>query len=168
MVAITDAGGGLEAALLRHFNDGLPCVLDWYHALEHVSACADALYPKKDGKRQGWYKEAEQVLWEEGGEGLQKWLQSQQEALTEEGKEGLRSLGVYLENQKHRMDYPRYRQRGWDIGSGPTEAACKVVGERLRGSGMRWLEEGAACVAPLRALYLSGPDVWDAFWDLAA
>ena len=33
---------------------------------------------------------------------------------------------------------------------------------------MRWLEEGAERVGPLRALYMSGPDVWDAYWDLAA
>jgi Uncharacterised protein family (UPF0236) len=168
MVAITDAGNGLEAALLRHFNEGLPCVLDWYHALEHVSAGAAALYPKKDGKRQAWYKEAERVLWEEGGDGLQKWLEKQEQPPTEEGQEGLRELRGYVANHRHRMDYPGYRKRGWDIGSGPTEAACKVVGERLKGSGMRWLEEGAECVAPLRALYLSGPEVWDAFWALAA
>jgi len=60
-----------------------------------------------------------------------------------------------------------YRSHGWDIGSGPTEAACKVVGARLKGSGMRWLEEGAAQVSPLRALYQSGSDVWDSFWALA-
>jgi hypothetical protein len=34
----------------------------------------------------------------------------------------------------------------------------------LKGSGMRWVEEGAATVAALRALYLSGGKVWDGFW----
>jgi hypothetical protein len=33
---------------------------------------------------------------------------------------------------------------------------------------MRWLVAGAAQVAPLRALYQSGPETWDAFWALAA
>jgi hypothetical protein len=79
----------------------------------------------------------------------------------------LRKLIGYFANNEHRTDYPGYRSHGWDIGSGPTEAACKVVGARLKGSGMRWLEEGAAQVAPLRALYQSGTDVWDAFWALA-
>ena len=68
--------------------------------------------------------------------------------------EELRKLIGYFENNEHRTDYPSYRSHGWDIGSGPTEAGCKVVGARLKGSGMRWLEEGAAQVAPLRALYL--------------
>jgi uncharacterized protein UPF0236 len=167
VVVVSDAGNGLEAALHRHFWDNLPCVLDWFHAVEHLHSCADTLYPKKDGKRQHWFKEAETVLWEQGGTGLQQWLARQQEPEDESAKEGLRSLRVYVNNQGHRMDYPAYRERGWDIGSGPTEAGCKVTAERLRGSGMRWREPGAARVAPLRALYMSGPEIWDAYWALA-
>ena len=51
---------------------------------------------------------------------------------------------------------------GWR--SGPTEAGCKIIGERLKGSGMRWLEDGAGTVATLRALYVSGGHLWDGFW----
>jgi hypothetical protein len=58
-----------------------------------------------------------------------------------------------------------YRADGWDIGSGPTEAGCKIIGERLKGSGMRWVEAGAATVAALRALYVSGSKLWDGFWQ---
>jgi hypothetical protein len=31
----------------------------------------------------------------------------------------------YLESGKHRMDYQRYEQEGWPIGSGAIEATCK-------------------------------------------
>jgi len=54
-----------------------------------------------------------------------------------------------------------------DIGSGPTEAGCKIVGARLKQSGMRWVPQGAAKVAPMRALYESGPATWDTFWAMA-
>jgi hypothetical protein len=70
----------------------------------------------------------------------------------------------YFENNRHRTDYPTYRRNGWDIGSGPTEAGCKIIGERLKGSGMRWVEDSAATVAALRALYVSGGHLWDGFW----
>lgn len=44
---------------------------------------------------------------------------------------------AYLEGNRDRMDYLRYRQRGWFIGSGAVEAGCKrVVGQRLKQSGM--------------------------------
>jgi hypothetical protein len=63
------------------------------------------------------------------------------------------------------MDYPGYRAKGWQIGSGPVESACKaVVGQRLKGSGMRWGEDGADAVCHLRALFRSEASQWDAFW----
>ena len=67
------------------------------------------------------------------------------------------------------MDYPGYLAKGWQIGSGPVEAACKqVVGQRLKGSGMRWGEAGADAACHLRALYRSEASQWDAFWASAA
>ena len=47
----------------------------------------------------------------------------------------------YFRNQVDRMDYPTDEANGWFIGSGAVESACKtVVGQRLKGSGMRWGE----------------------------
>jgi hypothetical protein len=39
-----------------------------------------------------------------------------------------------------------------------------VVGQRLKGSGMRWSEGGAHAVCHVRALYRSEPSQWVAFW----
>ena len=65
----------------------------------------------------------------------------------------------------HRMAYPHYRARGWQIGSGHIEAACKtVVNRRLKQSGMRWGGDGADAVCQLRAMYEGEPGQWDAFW----
>ena len=76
---------------------------------------------------------------------------------------------TYFTNQVHRMDYPAYRAKGWQIGSGPVESACKrVVGQRLKGAGMRWGEEGANAVCHLRALFLSESSQWQAFWSYAS
>jgi hypothetical protein len=67
------------------------------------------------------------------------------------------------------MDYPTYRAKGWQIGSGPVASACKqVVGQRLKGSGMRRGEPGADAVCHLRTLFRSEARQWDAFWASAA
>jgi len=51
------------------------------------------------------------------------------------------------------------------IGSGVTEAACKViVKQRLCGSGMKWSEDGAAVVLSLRTLSYT-PGRWGEFWS---
>jgi hypothetical protein len=64
------------------------------------------------------------------------------------------------------MDYPCYRAKGWRIGSGPIEAACKtVIGSRMKGAGMRWKPPATDAIATLRAAYLSQPQRWDAFWQ---
>ena len=63
------------------------------------------------------------------------------------------------------VDVPEAAEFGAsDIGSGPAEAGCKIIGERLRGSGIRWVENGAVTVASLRALYVSSGKLWDGFW----
>jgi hypothetical protein len=72
---------------------------------------------------------------------------------------------TYFTNQAHRMDYPCYRAKGWQIGAGPVASACKsVVGQRLQGAGMRWGEDGADALCHLRALFRSEPTQWEAFW----
>jgi hypothetical protein len=64
------------------------------------------------------------------------------------------------------MDYPAYLAKGWQIGSGPVESACKtVIGQRLKGGGMRWGEDGADAVAHPRALFRSDKGQWEAFWS---
>lgn len=164
LVAITDGGNGLEEALQRNLADNLATVLDWYHAAEHVCDFAKALHPQDAEARAAWSGEAKDILYEQGGEALLKYLQAMPPPVRAEVREELRKLIGYFENNRHRTDYPKYRAEGWDIGSGPTEAGCKIIGERLKGSGMRWVEAGAATVAALRALYVSGSRLWDGFW----
>lgn len=70
-----------------------------------------------------------------------------------------------LRNQVHRMDYPTYGSNGWFIGSGAVESGCKtVVGQRPKGSGMRWSEAGSHTVYHVWALYRSEPSQWIDFW----
>ncbi len=166
LIAVTDGGNGLEEALQRHLADNLTTILDWYHAAEHLSDFAKVWHARDEEARQQWLEQAQGILYEQGGEALLMALQALAlpPRTAAEVREELRKLIGFFENNRHRTDYPSYRQKGWDIGSGPTEAGCKIIGERLKGSGMRWVEDGAATVAALRALYVSGGKVWDGFW----
>jgi hypothetical protein len=164
LIAVTDGGNGLEEALQRHLAENLTTILDWYHAAEHVCAFAAVLHAQDETARSAWSEEAKGILYERGGEALLTHLQAVVLPPRTEVHEALRQLIGYFENNRHRTDYPKYRNLGWDIGSGPTEAGCKIIGERLKGSGMRWVEDGAGTVATLRALYVSGGKLWDGFW----
>ena len=167
LIAVTDGGNGLEEALQRHLADNLTTILDWYHAAEHLCDFAKVWRAGDEAARQQWQQEAKGILYEQGGEALLAHLQALElpPRTSAEVGEALRKLLGYFENNRHRTDYPSYRKKGWDIGSGPTEAGCKIIGERLKGSGMRWVEDGAVTVATLRALYVSGGKLWDGFWS---
>lgn len=167
LIAVTDGGNGLEEALQRHLAEDLTTILDWYHAAEHIGDFARLRYAHDDGARWQWQQQARSILYERGGEALLAHLGAIElpPRTPSEVHEELRKLIGYFENNRHRTDYPAYRHKGWDIGSGPTEAGCKIIGERLKGSGMRWVEDGAVTVAALRALYVSGGHLWDGFWS---
>jgi hypothetical protein len=166
LIAVTDGGNGLEEALQRNLAENVTTILDWYHAAEHLCDFAKVWHARDEVAREQWQAEAKGILYEQGGEALLAYLQTLQlpPRTSAEVHEELRKLIGYFENNRHRTDYPTYRINGWDIGSGPTEAGCKIIGERLKGSGMRWVEEGAATVATLRAVYVSGGNLWDGFW----
>jgi hypothetical protein len=44
----------------------------------------------------------------------------------------------YVSDRRAMIAYPEFQKKGWQIGSGPTEATCKTLTTRLKGSGMRW------------------------------
>lgn len=50
-----------------------------------------------------------------------------------------------------RTDYPDYRERQWQIGTGMIESTAKqLVGQRLKGPGMHWSPPGATAITALR------------------
>jgi hypothetical protein len=71
---------------------------------------------------------------------------------------------TYFTNNKERMRYNEYRNKGYHIGSGTVESACKhVVGQRLKQAGMTWSVRGADAIPQLRILWKNGE--WRNFWS---
>jgi hypothetical protein len=167
-VGLTDGGNGLDE-FLRVYFPRAELVLDFYHAAEHLNDLAQALHPGDDqaaGELAGpWCHQ----LKHEGGAVVLATLEAiDLRGRKAETREQHRRVTGYVRNNLFRMDYPRYRANGWLIGSGHVESACKgVVGQRLKGSGMRWSEAGADAVCHLRALFKSEKGQWDAYWATA-
>src|SRR5262249_21750950 len=167
-VALADGGNGLEEVMQMNFNrEELVGVLGFFHAASYLEELARALHPQEEeaAARQG--KEWCSLLKQEGGAAtlaaLESWQwPTRQSAALREQREKVRG---YFAGNVHRMEYPEYLAEGWHIGSGVVESACKtVVGQRLKGAGMRWGEAGAHAVCHVRALYRSEKGQWAAFW----
>jgi hypothetical protein len=70
----------------------------------------------------------------------------------------------YVAQNAGRMDYPAYRQRGIQIGSGAMESLHRTASQmRLKLAGARWLGENALAILNLRLMRLAGN--WDSFWN---
>ena len=70
----------------------------------------------------------------------------------------------YFRVNAARMRYDSYEAKGWFIGSGQVESACKtIVAQRAKQSGMRWTIAGLDPIITMRALHQSGRDhlLWD-------
>jgi hypothetical protein len=93
------------------------------------------------------------------GENVHK---ARREIYGDEDEAGQQWAGTLLHTFQHQGYEAAWETKGWQIGSGPTEATCKTLTARLKGSGMRWDGDNAEAVMGLEALYQSGQ--WDEYW----
>ncbi len=167
-VGLTDGGSGLESLLQDNFNrPDLVLILDFYHPAGYLERLAQALHPA-DAAAAAQAEQWCRLLKEEGGAVtlavLREWAWPARQSAALRAQR--RATEEYFANNVHRMEYPEYLAEGWHIGSGVVESACKtVVGQRLKGAGMRWGEEGAHALCHVRALYRSEKGQWEAFWQ---
>jgi hypothetical protein len=142
-------------------------ILDFFHASEYVTKVADIIFRDKE-KRSEWLRNScHKLKHEENGaqELLEEFIGYRKKIINEKKKEKLESSITYFTNHCHIMSYDEYLKKDYPIGSGVTEAACKViVKQRMCNSGMKWKQMGAEAVLCLRALNYSS-ERWGQLWD---
>jgi len=180
--------GDGAAWIWRHISTQVPDpvakieIVDFYHASERLWGVAKAVWGEQGAGNKTWVEarlaellhgqvgaviqEVERLWVQTGAERPQLACLGEEKAKDlPEPKKTIREAWTYFSNNRERMRYDQYRQRGLFIGSGTVESACKrLIGARLKQSGMRWSREGAQAVLQVRALFLSDRDRWDYFW----
>jgi hypothetical protein len=165
-IGLSDGGAGLEDRLRENFPRVAVIILDFYHPAEKLTGLARRLYPAEETRAEEQAQRWRQLLKDEGGAVLAAVLSEGDWPPRAGLSDAVAELIGYLERHAHRMEYPEYLAKGWCIGSGAVESACKtVVGQRLKLAGMRWGEDGADALCHLRALYRSEKGQWEAFWN---
>jgi hypothetical protein len=165
-IGLSDGGIGWEGRLQENFPRVEVIILDFFHPAEKLTGLARLLHPQDEDQAEDQARQWRQLLKDEGGAVLAAVLREGDWPRRPGLSEAVDDLIGYLERHAHRMEYPDYLARGWCIGSGAVESACKtVVGQRLKLAGMRWGEDGAHAVCHLRALYRSEKGQWEAFWS---
>lgn len=168
-IALCDGARGLWT-----YIDGNPLyadyekLVDYHHTTEHLSKAAEAIFGKGSPKAQHWYDKYRAKLKGEDG-GTERVLHSMDYhertvRFSKSRRAALDAERTFFTRSAHRMDYARFCENGWPIGSGPVEAACKsVVKTRLCRSGMRWSRDGGQHILSLRTYVKS--DRWNAMWN---
>jgi hypothetical protein len=138
-------------------------IVDYYHAAQRLTTMAEALRLEPDRAVQ-WARRMRRLL--KGPRGVARVLHSagalkaRYGTKNAEQRRAFQTACAYLRRLRKAMRYHEFKQAGWPIGSGVTEAACKTLfTQRVKLSGMRWKKPGLQVVLNLRMLVLSG--VWE-------
>jgi hypothetical protein len=143
------------------------CILDFFHAAEHVNAAFGAAYGDGSVQARAAFAKWRVVLLEDS-DGAEKLIR----AIAHLHHKHPRSKVItqvlgYLRSNRHRMRYADCRAQGLPIGSGVVESACKMlVTQRMKNSGMRWGQEGGQAILTARSWCLS--DRFDRAWATLA
>lgn len=162
VLAIVDGAPWIRAQLQR-WRSCDRIGLDFYHFSEHVAVAAKVCFGEGTAAAQAWREHVLHAALHAGpDEVLDEIARQRQPTRAPAKREALRRLRAYVGERVAMMDYPACRAKGWDIGSGPTEAQCKTLTARLKGSGMRWDPANAEAMLALSGL--ADSDEWSAYW----
>jgi hypothetical protein len=141
-------------------------VLDFFHASEYLGSYSKAVF-KEIEEQKNWLSEACHELKNEKASAVNLLNIFQNELLKKHvkaDKETIETVATYYKNNCDKMNYSEILEMKLPIGSGVTEAACKViVKERMCKAGMRWNDDGAHVVLKLRSLNKTDGS-WNHFW----
>jgi hypothetical protein len=132
-------------------------ILDFYHLSENVYKFARALFNMDEAKYRPWAEDlCDRLKAGKYYEVLHDLREYREKPLSNSDI----NLYNYIENNINNIDYAKYQQKGYFIGSGAIESGNRLVlQQRLKQPGMRWNEDTAQPLLTLRAKYESG--LWE-------
>lgn len=142
-------------------------ILDCHHFKEHIVELSHILFGQNATAALEWKDMMYKTALENGSlVMLHKLEEVQVNIVTQEQKKVYECFYKYVSKRIEMTDYPYFKEKGMDIGSGPTESFCKSLTARLKGSGMRWDTDSAQAIMALAALHANGQ--WNQYWKNAA
>lgn len=141
----------------EQYPSGIIEIVDFYHALEKITVIKEEIFTDESSGNK-FFEEIKERLKEGNLETIEQVLQElKNNQKTQEKREIIDEKMHYFIENKNRMRYAIFRDKGLCIGSGAIESANKyVVQRRVKLQGMIWTEENANYMVHLRAEYING------------
>ena len=138
--------------------------LDFYHLADNVHKARRVAFGEEDKAGETWAGDILHTFKHDGYEaGWQKLVAWRTTLRGPAKRKAADTLIGYVSERRDMILYPEFAAKGWQIGSGPTEATCKTLTARLKGSGMRWDPTNAEAIMAMEALWQSG--MWKDYWQ---
>lgn len=160
---VADGAAPLWKWAEENLPPGAVMIQDFWHVAEHLAALCREVYGEEAG----------------AGPRLERWKEALlggrvDEVISELDAEHAKRRGAkrqmlereigYLRRGRHRMDYARYREEGWPIGSGAIEADVKhLLKQRFDLAGARWRRANIFALLAIRVA-IANDDFAD-FWS---
>lgn len=145
------------------FNEDSIQILDFYHAKEHLCQFAQLQFQDSQ-QRKRWVDKQSLLLLNDRIKQVITTLKKMK-AKSGKAEEAKTDLIKYYQNNKKRMMYRTFKEKGLLIGSGAIEAAHRhVIQQRMKLSGQRWTKQGAQQLSNIRMLQKSNQ--WNQLVDL--
>ena len=153
LIFLGDGAEWIWNLVREHYPEAVQ-IVDWFHATEYIAPVATAALAT-EAQQQVWIKQVRTHLWDGDLEAViaafDRFTSHHRAA------EAATKAVTYFTNNRHRMDYPTYRAKGYQIGSGTIESGCKqIVSQRLKVAGAIWNLDNGIKTAKARAALLSG------------
>lgn len=163
-VGLVDGATWIREQMELHLAELDALGLDFYHLSENVHRARRKVFGNEAPDGKAWADELMHVFKHEGyATAWEKIIQWRATLRGKKKREAGDRLVKFLALRRNMIRYPTFRQRGWQIGSGPTESQCKLCTKRLKGYGRRWDRPNATAVAALDTLDRNGQ--WQNFWQ---
>ena len=160
---IGDGGNWIDPLKQMHFPDWI-AILDFLHLLVHLFAAARLAYVQDAVAAWKLYERMLRDAWSGKTQAVIDTLKTQLRRLKSARANAPDSWRVveltlgYVQSNRERMDYPRYRKMGLPVSSSLVESLIKQINLRVKGSEQFWNDGGLEAVLQVRAAYLSQDD----------
>ena len=160
--AVVDGAEWCQSFIDYHYAEAVR-ILDHPHAAEHITQIGQVTTPDGPLLSAAECARLRQDLKQKGADAVLAELRTLV-AAQGEPVEAVKAL-AYLEKRQAQMQYPQFEAAGWPLGSGMVESGNKVVvEERLKGSGMHWVEQHVNPMLALRNAWCN--ERWEERWQL--
>jgi len=140
---------------------GATQVLDFYHASQHLWELGRALHGQDDAATAQWVEPRRHQLRHGQEKRVLKDIAGLR-ARSDEAGEIIRREQNYFASHVGRMNYQSLHRRGWPIGSGPVESACRQKQCRFKRPGQFWTPKGMRHLGALTEARHNHH--WDKLW----